>query len=211
MAGLGEPGGLFPFMIDAMHKTLFEPTANWVLPANKGGWSTEVIPWSEVDSSRQRPREQPLSWRWLQGQGEVNGRLLGGCLDVLDMLRGTDFWPAADLWQEAILFLETSEDAPPPSTVQYFLRSLAAMGLLQKLNGLLFGRPGGCWPEAFRTYDDAILKVVRDEEGLDIPIITHLDFGHTDPMWVLPMGGLVEIDCQQQQLILAEPATRRRS
>lgn len=210
MAGFGEPGGLFPFMVDTVRKTLFEPTANWALPANKGLWSTEALPWSGLEANQQRPRESPLSWRWLQGQGEINGRLIGGCLDVLDMLRGTDFWPADDLWQGAVLFLETSEQAPPPSTLQYFLRTLAAMGLLQKINGLLFGRPGGCRPESFLAYDDVILKVIRDEAGLDIPIITHLDFGHTDPMWVLPQGGLIEIDCEQQRLVLAEPATRPR-
>ena len=41
--------------------------------------------------------------------------LFGGCVEVLDWLRGTDFFPSATDLRGAVLFLETSEDAPPPS------------------------------------------------------------------------------------------------
>lgn len=212
MAGFGERGGIFPFTADAVRKTLFEPRANWSLPESTGPWATETVDWATpVESGIIRPLETPTRWRWLQGSGHVNGRLLGGCLDVLDFLRGTAFWPDAHHWKGAVLFLETSEDAPPPENVTYFLRSLAAMGLLQQLNGLLFGRPGGCRPDKFAAYDDAIMKVVRDEVELDMPVVTHLDFGHTDPMWVLPQGGLIDIDFDRRRLVLAEPATQPRA
>jgi muramoyltetrapeptide carboxypeptidase LdcA involved in peptidoglycan recycling len=71
------------------------------------------------------------------------------------------------------------------------------MGILKELSGILFGRPGGrIHPDQFDEYDQAILQVVRDEEGLlEIPIIPHMDFGHTDPMIVLPYGIQAEIDC----------------
>jgi len=212
MAGFGERGGILPFTEACVRQTLFEPRANCCLPCNDGPWVTEIVPWEEpVDNGRTRPRETPTEWRWLQGEGHVNGRLLGGCLDVMDFLRGTEFWPSREHWQGAVLFLETSEDAPPPANVSYFLRCLAAMGFLQKLNGLLFGRPGGCRPDRFGAYDEAILKVVRDEVGLDIPVITHLDFGHTDPMWVLPQGALIDIDCRAQKLVLGDRATQPRA
>ena len=123
--------------------------------------------------------------------------MLGGCIEVFDWLRGTELWPSLETWQDAILFLETSEDAPPPVNVKYMLRAFAALGILKRLSGLLFGRPGGGVPlEQFEEYDQVILKVVRDEEGLDdLPIITNMDFGHTDPMFVLPYGVQAEIDC----------------
>jgi muramoyltetrapeptide carboxypeptidase LdcA involved in peptidoglycan recycling len=71
---------------------------------------------------------------------------------------------------------------------------------------LLFGRPGGA-PNAnsFAAFDDALLSVVRDEEGLtQLPIISRMDFGHTDPMCVLPIGGLARIDCIAQTLLIEE-------
>jgi muramoyltetrapeptide carboxypeptidase LdcA involved in peptidoglycan recycling len=106
-----------------------------------------------------------------------------GCLEVLDFLRGTAWWPSLD---EAVLLLETSEDQPPPVSVTYLLRSLAATGELRRLAGLVFGRPRGA---------DAILREVRDGEGLDdLPVVANVDFGHTDPIWTVPHGVKLRID-----------------
>ena len=112
------------------------------------------------------------------------------------------------MWQDAILFLETSEDVPPPSAVRYGLRTYAAMGILKRLSGILFARPGGqIPPERFAEYDQALRQVVTEEEGLaELPIITRMDFGHTDPMFVLPYGVQAEIDCDAQRFAILESA-----
>ena len=82
------------------------------------------------------------------------------------------------------------------------------MGILGELSGILFGRPGGqVGPEQFDEYDQVISQVVLEEEGLaDLPVITHMDFGHTDPMFVLPYGIEAEIDCDNQRLTIVEGA-----
>lgn len=73
---------------------------------------------------------------------------------------------------------------------------------------MLWGRPGGGIPvERFDDYEDAILAVVVGEEGLgDLPIITRMDFGHTDPMFVLPLGVRARIDCGQRTFEITEGA-----
>ena len=144
----------------------------------------------------------------MQGKGVRQGHLMGGCIEVLDFLRGTDFWPESASWQDAILFLETSEEAPPPHLVKYILRSYASMGILKQLSGILFSRPGGNIPaEQFKEYDDVIFQVVTEEEGLsELPIITNMDFGHTDPVFVLPYGVQADIDCDAQQFTILENA-----
>ena len=120
---------------------------------------------------------------------------------MLDWIRGTELWPSIEEWKDAILFLETSEEAPPPATVKYLLRAMAALGVIENLAGILFGRPGGDFPvDRFNEYNEAILQIIRDEEGLtDLPVITHMDFGHTDPMFILPYGLKAEIDCEKKQ------------
>jgi muramoyltetrapeptide carboxypeptidase LdcA involved in peptidoglycan recycling len=132
--------------------------------------------------------------------------LIGGCLEVLDWARGTEIFPAN--WQDAILFLETSEDTPPPELVACTLRVYAAMGILSKLSGILFARPGGDVPvEKFEEYDNAILQVVKHEEGLThLPVITRMDFGHTSPMFVLPYGVQAEIDVENKRFSITENA-----
>jgi muramoyltetrapeptide carboxypeptidase LdcA involved in peptidoglycan recycling len=134
--------------------------------------------------------------------------LIGGCLEVLDWLRGTPVWPDLSAFNHTILFLETSEDAPPPQAVAHTLRTYASMGILHNLSGILFGRPGGgVAADDFAKYDDAILQVVAEEEGLSaLPVVTRMDFGHTDPMFVLPYGVLAQIDCDNRRFEILENA-----
>ncbi len=205
MAGFAESGGPFGYSMQAVQRLLFETEAPGELQPSNGGWTSARQDWG-APQQRPRPLQPAEPWRWLQGHGVVQGHLIGGCLEVVEFLRGTSLWPSPSEWDGAILFLETSEEAPPPSTVARALRSYAAMGVLQRLGGLLFGRPGGGLPASkFAAYEEAILRVVREEEGLSqLPVISRMDFGHSDPMCVLPIGGLLQIDCTSQRLSLIE-------
>jgi muramoyltetrapeptide carboxypeptidase LdcA involved in peptidoglycan recycling len=211
MAGFAENGGMFPYMVDAVRRTLFSAEPIGEVQPNTEGWTVEFLDWADpANQARKRSLNPAPGWRWLQGQGVHRGRLIGGCFEVLDWLRGTDFWPDAAAWEGAILFLETSEEAPAPAWVKYSLRSLAALGVLRRLSGILYGRPGGpVAPERFAEYDAVVRQVIVDEEGLtELPIITQMDFGHTDPMFVLPYGVLAEIDCERQRFSMLESAVQ---
>lgn len=37
------------------------------------------------------PMKSDDGWRWLQGSERVQGELFGGCLEVLEMMKATDF------------------------------------------------------------------------------------------------------------------------
>ncbi len=53
----------------------------------------------------------------------------------------------------------------------------------------------GFMPERFAEYDRAVLEGVHDEIGrIDLAVITQMDFGHTDPFFVLPYGVAARID-----------------
>jgi muramoyltetrapeptide carboxypeptidase LdcA involved in peptidoglycan recycling len=199
MSGFGESGGLHPYLVDGVRRMLFEPAAPIPWPENTDGWTVEHVDWADP-STQERPRRlRPSSgWRWLGGH-DAAGPIVPACLEVLDWLRGTPWWPDLD---GAFLAVETSEEQPPPEAVARFLRSLAASGELSRLAGILLARPGGSAldPADHGAYDEAVVAVVRGEEGLDeMPIVTGLDFGHTDPMWTLPIGMPVRV----------EPSTRR--
>jgi muramoyltetrapeptide carboxypeptidase LdcA involved in peptidoglycan recycling len=209
MAGFAENGGLFPYMVESVRKSLFSSEPAGSIGPNSAGWTVEMLDWAApANQSRRRALNPPSGWRYLQGQGVHSGHLIGGCFEVLDWLRGTVLWPGLDLWQGAILFLETSEEAPPPEAVKYGLRTYAALGILPRLSGILFARPGGqVSPEIFEEYDQALLQVVRDEAGLsELPLVSGMDFGHSDPMFVLPYGIQAEIDCDRQQFKIIENA-----
>jgi muramoyltetrapeptide carboxypeptidase LdcA involved in peptidoglycan recycling len=209
MAGFAENGGLFPYMVDAVKRTLFSSTPIGEIKPNTEGWTAEHLNWAESKHQTQKRKlSRSSGWKFLQGKCIHKGLLVGGCFEVLDWLRGTPVWPTHDLWRRAILFIETSEEAPSPTDVKRGMRAFAASGILKEVSGILFGRPGGQVPvKQFDDYDEAILQVVVNEERLtDLPIVTQMDFGHTDPMTVLPLGVDCEIDCDAQQIRMNENA-----
>jgi muramoyltetrapeptide carboxypeptidase LdcA involved in peptidoglycan recycling len=209
MAGFAENGGMFPYMVESVHKTLFSSDPIGTINPNTAGWTVEEPDWNNPENQSRRRQLNPSSgWSFLQGKGVVEGRLIGGCVEVLDWLRGTEFWPGLAEWEKAILFLETSEEAPPVAYVGRFIRCLDAMGVLSRLSGILFARPGGeIPPETFAEYDSVLVDAVSQEAGLtDLPIVTGMDFGHTDPMMVLPMGLKARIDCDSRQFSILESA-----
>ena len=209
MTGFAENGGMFSYMVDSVRRTLFSAEPIGSIEPNQAGWTGEYLPWEDAENqSIRRKLNACTGWRFYQDEGVVEGQLFGGCVEVLDWLRGTDYFPSSADFQGAVLFLETSEDAPPPSFLTAFVRCLAAMGILEGLGGILLGRPGGgVEPHTFHEYDNALCKAVREEYGLnDMPIVTNMDFGHTDPMFVLPQGVKVRIDSSKQEMAIDEAA-----
>lgn len=209
MAGFAENGGMFPYMVDSVRRTLFSTGPIGIIEPNHAGWTDEYLPWENPENQSIRRKLNPCTgWKFHQDEGVVEGQLFGGCVEVLDWLRGTDYFPPASDLQSAILFLETSEDAPPPSFLTEFVRCLAAMDILEGLGGILLGRPGGgVDPNTFHEYDTALCKAVREEHGLnEMPIVTNMDFGHTDPMFVIPIGMKVRIDSTKQKIAIDEAA-----
>lgn len=209
MAGFAENAGMFPYTVSSVWRTLFSSEPTGVVEPNPDGWTAEELDWAVSENQdKERPLNPREGWRFLQGKGVARGRLIGGCLEVLEFLRGTEVWPGEEAWRGAILFLETSEEAPAPTVISRALRTYAAMGVLEKLSGILFAKPGGGIPvERFGEYEEAILEVVSGEEGLgDLPLVTRMDFGHTDPTFVLPYGVKAEVDCEEERFSVVESA-----
>ena len=209
MAGFAENGGILPYMEDSIRRTLFSSAPIGEIKPNSDGWTVEHLDWGNPDNQEVKRKLQPTDGlHFLQGSGIHEGHLIGGCMEVLDWLRGTVFWPEMGDWEDAILFLETSEEAPPPAAVSRMLRTLGVMGILERLTGVIFGRPGGqVPPEDFKDYEQAILQVVVEECGLgELPIVTNMDFGHTDPICTLPYGLQMRIDCDKGSVEITENA-----
>jgi muramoyltetrapeptide carboxypeptidase LdcA involved in peptidoglycan recycling len=208
LAGFGENCGLFPYMVDSVRRTLFSSQPVGVIEPNTGGWTAQALRWTPENQQRRRKLHRSKGWKWLQGSGIRRGHLLGGCFEVLDWLRGTPFFPPPAAWDGAIMFLESSEEGPPASMLGYTLRSFAAMGILGNLSAILLGRPGGDVPlRQFADYVKVLQEVVAEEQGLtDLPLVTHMDFGHTDPVFVLPYGVQAEVDCDAQRFTITESA-----
>ncbi|OHU86721.1 MULTISPECIES: S66 family peptidase [Pseudoalteromonas] len=141
----------------------------------------------------------------LQGNAPATGRLFGGCIEVLEMLKGTDYWPDFSFWQQKVLFLETSQEKPSVEYIRYWLRNYGVMGVFEQLSALLIGRPRDYSEHEQYVLEETVLNVVKEEFNNDqLVVIANLDFGHTDPQIVLPLGIQCKVDPQQGSITLME-------
>ena len=80
-------------------------------------------------------------------------------------------------------------------------------GVFDRIVGLVVGRARGYTDAQKHELDETVRSVVVDEFGAsDVVIATNLDFGHTDPQWILPLGVTAELDPIAQTFRLLEPA-----
>jgi muramoyltetrapeptide carboxypeptidase LdcA involved in peptidoglycan recycling len=168
------------------------------------------LDWSKQDNIGKLNELKPADgWRWLQGNTRVQGRLFGGCIEVLEFMKGTAYWPEPSFWEGKILFFETSEEKPTPSQVKYMLRNYGMQGVYDKVQGILFGRARDYTRDEKKQLDETLVDIVANEfKRPDIAIVTNVDFGHTDPQIIMPLGVLAEIDCQAKTFKLLESPLR---
>jgi muramoyltetrapeptide carboxypeptidase LdcA involved in peptidoglycan recycling len=203
LVGFAENMGMHPYQIQDIKRTLFSSEIIGEIQPSEA-WTSERLEWFEPAlMSQKRAMHISNGWNFLQGNTIVKGRLIGGCMEVLEFLKGTDYWPEKNEWNDTILFLETSEDKPAPDYFRWWLRNYAAQGIFHQVKGILVGRP---YDNLYaQEYNDILLKVIRDEEGLsELPIITEMDFGHTCPTCTIPFGALAEIDMVMKKFSILE-------
>lgn len=164
------------------------------------------LDWSDKSNvGKTKPMIKNTGWNFLQGKTKVQGELFGGCIEVLEFMKNTKFWPKNDFWNGKILFLETSGDKPTPDQVKWMLRNYGMQGILNKISALLIGRPKDYSEEEKKQLNENVLTVIKTEfKNTSLPIITNMDFGHTDPQWILPLGIKAEIDCHKKEFKLIE-------
>ena len=215
MFGFGENCGIVDITAQSVRKTLFSTEPIGQLPESKE-YIVERVYWDDKNNTM-RKRIPTDGNHFIQGNKTVRGRLIGGCMELLTMMNNTSIWPSNDEFEDAILFVETSEEMPTPETFCYFLRNLGAMGVLERINGILFGRPGGeftaddkeakeQWLAQYQKFDEKLLKVCKEYGRNDMPIVTNMDFGHTVPQIILPYGALTEIDPTNKTVSILENA-----
>lgn len=148
----------------------------------------------------------------LQGSEIFEGELLGGCLesfyDMLtpfthnekpDIIKKFDIFPSEKIWEDKILFLETSEMKISPEEFSQMIKELKARNIFDKINGLIVGKPQD---EAFYEEYKVILKQVINNASL--PIVYNVNFGHATPRCVIPYGIKARVDVKNQEIKFLE-------
>ena len=136
-------------------------------------------------------------------KGTAQGPLLGGNLTVLTTIIGSDFLPE---WDDAILFLEDVNEGI--YRVDRMLTQMKLAGILDQLNGFVFGKCTECGPGS--GYGSFTMDQVFDHhiEPLNIPAWSGAMIGHISEKFTVPIGIQARIDAAKGTIKMLEPAVQ---
>lgn len=187
-----------------VQRVLTEPSPPGIVhPA--AAWTDEWRDWgTKADLTRGRTYQPSEGWTWLRS-GVAEGTLVGGCLQSLQHLRGTPYFPRREQWRDAIFFWEIGEEKSSPEWVDGVLQDYENMGVLRQVGGMLVGRPYG-----YSAEDRALLRqvILERTRRYTFPIVTDMDFGHTAPQMTLPLGCRARMDADGRTFSIAEAAVQ---
>ena len=129
-----------------------------------------------------------------------NAPLWGGNLAVLSGLVGTPFFPAGPSVKGGILFLE--DVAEHPYRVERMLTQLLLSGVLAQQKAIVLGQ---FTLYKLTSHDKGYkLQTVVDwlRARLNIPVLTHLPFGHVATKVMLPVGAKVNLLVQTRDAFI---------
>lgn len=135
-----------------------------------------------------------INWECITEFKQIEGRIIGGCLDSLKDLIGTKYDNTKKFIEKykedgIIWYFDIAE-----MTNEDILRTmwqLKQLGWFKYCKGIIFGR---LYEEI--NYTGVTLKeaINCSLKGLDIPIIINADIGHTDPVMTIVNGSIVKIN-----------------
>lgn len=202
-------GGMQEYTVQSIKKALFHPPIGKVSPSQQ--YSDADLDWADRGNlHKERPMYASTGWQWHNKQKDIiEGKLWGGCLETLTLhLSVKKYLPPPEKLEGAILYLETSEEMPPEGFVYRFIAALSELGLCQRFQAILMAYPKaqfcGTFPpegrDAYILNQQHAVKTALKDYHLDLPVVFHMNFGHTDPQLLLPNGGMVRIDCQTETI-----------
>jgi muramoyltetrapeptide carboxypeptidase LdcA involved in peptidoglycan recycling len=177
---------------------LATPTGGRVTQRQSERWQREWTDFARVPDTTFQLTE-PTVWRCINRDGdlEVRGRLIGGCIDTLMHTAGTAYgdvraFIAGHRAEGCLLYLENAGQSP--TALVQALHRLRWSGWLDGLNGVLIGRSAAPEPDpadatALR-YQEALFSCLA---ALDFPVLIDLDIGHCPPQFTLVNGALAEL------------------
>ena len=134
--------------------------------------------------------------------GKARGPLIGGNLSIFQYLPKT---LPGKFWKGAVLFLEDCNEEL--SRIDRMLLHLKRTGIFDEISALLLGEFINM-PESQRPFGFKFDEIVSElTEGLDIPVLMNLPFGHGKIFYGFPIGIQAKINTQEYILQLKEPST----
>jgi muramoyltetrapeptide carboxypeptidase len=197
LAEFGEFPAPLPYTRDTFLAALSQAAAVGPL-RQPPEWTDEHLLWDAEDTrARSFTPSRPRSW--IVG-GKAAGPLLGGNLDTLSVLGGTEYLPD---FRGAILLWETCFTSL--NRIDQLLTHLEMLGIMDDLAGMIVGHGFRASPEFEAALHDHVAERYTDR---GFPIVAGVLAGHCDPMPTLPLGCRVALDSERQSVEVIDAAVR---
>lgn len=136
-------------------------------------------------------------WKTIR-EGIGKGKLLGGNLNCLLKLAGTEFFPD---FSNSILFIEAYKITP--AECDFMLHQLKQLRVFEKINGAIIGYVYGLQAaeEKLKQMEEILLETTKE---YDFPILKCNDFGHNCSNTILPVGVKTIINAGKKELEITE-------
>ncbi len=203
MAGFSQTDALGEKFKNHLEKFLFEAFENFTYESSD--FFVNGYPdWSDkANVGKINGPEKNDGFHFLQGDGTVIGELIGGCIDTIAFIPGTKYWPDENYWKGKIFCMETSENKPSFSYIRRILRSFGVQNIFKNINALVIGRLRDFSEEEKAHFERSLLEFLKDEfDASTLPVLSNVDFGHTDPQIILPFGIEAKIDFKEKKFSL---------
>ncbi len=199
---LGAGPGIDEVHMSSLRAALF---TGGTLEVYEPGESEDFSPdWLSPEALHEYGEREPTKpWHWAGPARTVQGRTWGGCLEVIDQLALADRLPPNVELRGSILLVETSEERPTADQVNRWLRGLGERGLLASVSGVLVARPpvsshgqvpAAAERERLRAEQRDVVLANMEAYNPEAVVCIGVPFGHTRPQWILPYGGMLELD-----------------
>lgn len=139
--------------------------------------------------------EEKVVWKNAKKEKEIfmQGRMVGGCIDVLLMFLGTKYDKTNAFIEKYkndgfIWFLESCDLSV--TEMKRAMWQLKENGWFKYVNGFIFGRPRINEPLNNLDYEDAIMQIIKD---YNVPVVFDADFGHKPPAIPIMVGAHANI------------------
>jgi muramoyltetrapeptide carboxypeptidase LdcA involved in peptidoglycan recycling len=209
MTQYGMQGRMHNYTVQYLKKALFKSSLGQI--EESPVWTDFDYEWADQSLlSNERPLYPSFGWEWHNPKQQVvQGKLWGGCLELLNFhLTLKKHLPSLEQFDDVVLYVETSEEMPPDGLVYRFFASLGELGILPRLKALLVAIPKAQFcgrepPEgrtAFIQNQQAAIKKALSDYSCHPLTLFNLNFGHTDPQFILPNGGLATLDPLEKTL-----------
>jgi muramoyltetrapeptide carboxypeptidase len=185
-------------------KTLFTPKGGSIIQTSSEKFQKE---WShDQPSPFVFHLTEPTRWNTVSRKNErLEGRLLGGCIDIIQHLAGTEFgditaFQEKHLGNEPILWYFENCDLTSTG-LRRALIGLKLSGWFNHCSGVMFGRSAANTPVNGYHVEEVYNELSME---LKVPVVFDIDCGHQPPQMTFINGAYAEVEIAEGKGILKQ-------